>query len=51
MTLGILVCGVMLMARGGETNKKYSNKMMIARVIFQALTIVAIGLMYYIKHH
>ncbi len=35
ITLGILLTGVIGMARGGEFNQKYSNKLMRMRVIAQ----------------
>ncbi len=41
-----LVSGVVLMAFGGRINKKYSNKLMIARVVFQFLTVVMVFLLY-----
>jgi len=34
--LGVLMIGVFGMAKGGEFNKKYGNKLMRARVILQA---------------
>ncbi len=43
----VLVIGIGLMARGGEANRKYGNKMMVARVMLQgaALAVLAILLM------
>ncbi|HEY8192267.1 MAG TPA: twin transmembrane helix small protein [Alphaproteobacteria bacterium] len=35
-----LFVGVGAMAKGGETSKKYSNKMMRARVIMQGLAVL-----------
>ena len=40
-TLGILITGVIGMARGGDFNRKNANKLMRARVALQA---VAVGL-------
>lgn len=42
-----LIIGIFLMARGGEPNRKYSNKMMVARVALQgaALAVLALLLM------
>jgi hypothetical protein len=37
--LGVLLLGILSMARGGEFNKKYGNKLMQARVFFQGLAI------------
>ncbi len=48
-TLLVLVTGVTLMMRGGKINKKYSNKLMVARVTLQGLTLVAFGLMFLMK--
>jgi hypothetical protein len=40
ITLFILFAGVGTMAKGGETNKKYGNKLMQARVLCQALAVL-----------
>jgi len=39
-TLAILLVGIIGMARGGEFNKKYGNKLMRMRVIAQFGTII-----------
>ena len=46
-TLLVLVTGIVLMARGGDTNRKYGNKLMVARVGLQgaALLVLAVLLM------
>lgn len=46
-TAGVLVTGIVLMARGGEANRKYGNKLMVARVALQgaALAMVVLLLM------
>jgi hypothetical protein len=41
-TVVVLVSGIVLMAKGGEANKKYGNKLMVARV---ALVVVVALLM------
>jgi hypothetical protein len=41
-TLGVLLFGVITMARGGDFNAKYSNKLMRARVICQFVAIALI---------
>lgn len=46
ITLFVLIAGIFLMAKGGNLNKKYGNKLMVARVTFQALTIIFIGILY-----
>jgi hypothetical protein len=47
VTLGVLFSGLIVMARGGEANRKYGNKLMRARVIAQgvALLLFAIAMM------
>ena len=42
VVLGIVVAGIVVMAIGGETNRKWSNVLMRYRVIAQA---VAVGLL------
>jgi hypothetical protein len=44
-TVGVLVAGVIIMARGGETNRKYGNKMMVWRVGLQGLTLAVVVLL------
>ena len=39
---GILGWGVLTMARGGEYNIRYSNRIMRYRIIFQAIALVVI---------
>ncbi len=39
-TLGVLLVGVIGMARGGNFNRKNANKLMRARVALQALAVV-----------
>ena len=39
-TLVVLLAGVVVMMRGGESNRKWSNKLMRARVAMQALALV-----------
>lgn len=41
----VLVAGILLMARGGEPNRKYGNRMMVARVALQALALAALALL------
>lgn len=43
-TLGVLLFGIVSMARGGDFNKKYSNKIMRLRVISQFITIILLGI-------
>ncbi|HLW27697.1 MAG TPA: twin transmembrane helix small protein [Kiloniellales bacterium] len=47
ITLGVLFTGIFAMARGGEFNRKYGNRLMRYRVIAQgiALLLFAIAMM------
>ena len=38
--IAVLVLGIISMMKGGEFNKKYGNKLMTARVVLQAVTII-----------
>ena len=44
-TVGALVWGLIAMARGGEFNAQWSNKMMRYRVLFQAIAIGVFALL------
>ena len=44
ITLGVLATGVIAMMQGGEFNRKYSNKLMRARILFQFLALVFLAL-------
>ncbi len=44
IVLIILMIGIGVFTKGGETSRKYSNKMMRYRIIAQALAVVAIVL-------
>lgn len=46
MTLLVLFAGIVVMASGNKTSKKYSNKLMIARVMLQGLALVALVSMF-----
>jgi len=39
-TLGVLLFGVITMARGGDFNLKYGNKIMRTRIVLQALALL-----------
>jgi hypothetical protein len=49
-TLLVLIAGVILMASGGKLNKKYSNQLMMLRVILQASAIGLLFMMYVMFH-
>ena len=48
-TLGVLIVGVVSMMRGGEFNRRNSNKLMRARVILQGVTLALLALMFFAR--
>lgn len=44
--LGALILGLVSMVKGGDFNKKYSNKLMQARVILQAMALAFLALLF-----
>ncbi len=44
VTLGVLFSGLIVMARGGEVNRKHGNRLMRWRVIMQGTAVLLIGL-------
>ena len=44
-TLGVLLAGVISMARGGEFNRRNSNKLMRWRIVMQALALVLFAIL------
>lgn len=48
-TLGILLFGVITMVRGGEFNRRNSNKLMRARVILQGITLMLLALLFLVR--
>lgn len=46
LVAGVLVTGVVVMARGGETNRKYGNKLMAWRVGLQGLALAVLGILF-----
>lgn len=44
MTLGVLFSGLFVMAKGGETNRKYGNKLMRWRIVCQGVALALIAL-------
>lgn len=51
LTIAVLVSGLVIMAMGGKLNTKFGNKLMSLRVVFQAITIAALALLYYLNKH
>lgn len=47
IVLAVLVTGVMVFARGGETNRKWANKIMRLRVVLQFVAIILVLLVVY----
>lgn len=45
----VLVTGIVLMARGGEANRRYGNKLMVARVGLQACALLVLGALFFFK--
>jgi hypothetical protein len=50
-TLGVLVLGVFSMARGGEFNRRNSNRLMRMRVILQGAAIALFVLFLLLSQH
>lgn len=48
-TLAVLVGGIVLMARGGEANRRYGNRIMVARVALQGAAVALLVLLLMIK--
>lgn len=46
VVLGILIAGIVVMAKGGDTSRKYSNKLMQARVLAQFVAVIVIVLLF-----
>lgn len=42
----VLIAGIFLMARGGEANRRYGNKLMTLRVVLQAGVFVLLGVLF-----
>jgi hypothetical protein len=50
-TVGILFLGLFSMARGGEFNRKYGNRLMRFRVAFQAVAILLVLIIILLINH
>jgi hypothetical protein len=50
-TVLVLIIGIGLMASGGETNRKYGNKMMVLRVSLQACAIAVLVVLLLMRGH
>ena len=49
LVLGVLIVGVLGMAKGGEFNKKYGNKLMRIRIVLQFVALALILLAAYLR--
>lgn len=47
---GVLLSGIVLMAVGGDTNKRHGNKLMIARVSLQGLALLVLALLFFVSN-
>lgn len=45
-TVTVLIAGIALMMHGGKLNEKYGNRLMVARVSLQGLTVLMVGLLF-----
>ena len=43
----VLIMGIYTLFKGGNTSKKYSNKLMVLRVQLQFVAVIVLGLMAY----
>ena len=50
LTVAALITGIVVMLKGGKANEKFSARLMGARVLFQAITIVIIGFLLYMTN-
>ena len=50
ITLLVLITGLIVMIKGGKTNKKWGNKLMVMRVAAQAIAIGLVGLIFLFSH-
>ena len=50
-TFGVLMAGIVMMGIGGQTNLKYGNRLMTARVSFQGLVLLMLALIFFVGQH
>jgi hypothetical protein len=51
LTALTLIIGLILMTRGGKLNKRFSSKLMSLRVVFQAIAILILAIVYFFSNH
>ncbi len=44
--VGVLIAGVLLMGAGGAANRRYGNRLMMARVSLQGLALLTLALLF-----
>lgn len=49
LTLAILITGLIVMIKGGKTNKKWGSRLMVMRVVAQGLVIAMLGVIFLMK--
>ena len=49
-TMLMIVIGVLSMVKGGKISKKYSNKIMILRISFQATAIILLSILTFLHY-
>lgn len=48
--LAVLITGVVVFARGGAANNRWSNRLMNMRVATQAVAVLILGLIFLLRH-
>lgn len=51
VVVSVLLTGVIVFARGGETNRRWANRLMNMRVAAQAVAALILGLIIFLNHH
>lgn len=49
LTLLVLITGLVVMIKGGKTNKKWGNRLMVLRVVAQGLVVALLGVIFLMK--
>jgi hypothetical protein len=49
-TFAVMMTGIILMAKGGEANKKHGNRLMQLRVIFQGVALMCLAALVSMKN-
>ena len=51
LTTSILISGLIVMFKGGGLNKKYGNMLMRWRIFAQGITVLLLGIVYFMAKH